>query len=734
MRMTSTNFKKVRLFKLVRELNVSLETLKEHLEQNGYADALTGSGINAAIQDEAAYNELVSAFADNIETAGRVHKKRARQTVSETTPVPPAEPAPEAAVATGDETEPLPKTILKIGVGHLFATGNRPDRDEIFHIAGMWYSGDGPPESRDWILKLNPNRKLKDSLTNRLWKQSRIPRVLRERDGSWKEAEPDIASFFADLDVLFVYDREKQKEWFERIVFKGKPRDERPVIVDLFEMTRFFLPDRNLPGDEALIQEFIPETEWRTNNPRLPLLVRSLGGVAQDIVSVIRSESQTRPGYHLVYTLLGRALDAEKAVAQQDAFPDFEALFRVASIAHRIHWRTANLFDEPYGRYGNTAPQMIRDTDFPKEPDVEDDARKRENWLIRQWTRLLSEEAAQSLEPVSPPKKIDLKNPPRVARPVVDPRRVGDSFNWLIEKANFKFRQEQKDFADFCVEAINRGGSYAIEAGTGTGKTLGYLIPACEYIRQGQAMAAEDTEQVEVGKIIIATATKNLQDQLLGKEGWSLAQRIPPYQDFTAAALKGQNNFLCITAVADLFGEMYRPQEKQKILENISPNDQARKRLAWLFLFLVLIRNRGETEGIPWNFFRERFPDLQDFHEEAKADVACAPGLCRMGTSCIYPRHLQKAQGADIVVTNHYKLPWLDSQIQALGHTCLIDEANQFPDNLRKAASVRLSRYEIHRLFLQRIKGSEKTPRVCRNSGRSFYQKVAKGTAVRKTK
>lgn len=106
--MTTTKFKKVRLFKLVRELNVSLETLKEHLEQNGYADALTGSGINAAIQDEAAYNELLSAFADDMETAARVHKKRARQTASEEEPAGSepevADPAekPQEVAAAGD--------------------------------------------------------------------------------------------------------------------------------------------------------------------------------------------------------------------------------------------------------------------------------------------------------------------------------------------------------------------------------------------------------------------------------------------------------------------------------------------------------------------------------------------------------------------------------------------------------------------------------------------------------
>ena len=569
----------------------------------------------------------------------------------------------------------------------------------------MRYSADSAPEEKDWIV--NPG----SPLTRRLYDQSRISEKILADKPSWEEAKPEIVSFFANLDVLFVYDRENQKQWFAKHILGAKST--RPVLVDLFEMAQFFLPDQDIPGDEALIQRFVPETEWRTNDPRLPLLVRSLtgalpaGGVLKNILDQIRAESQAHSGKHLVYTLLHRAVGTEKATA----FQDFYGLFRVAGMAHQIRWNKDSLFAESYG---DTTPREIQDADFPKDAEVEGDARKQKNWLTRQWTTLLSEEATQGLESVPTGKRIDPKNPPRTARPVVNTKRVDDFFDWLIKKEHFQPRQEQRDFARFCVGAINKGGTYAIEAGTGTGKTLGYLIPACEGIRQRQGMAekesetAKDAEHAEVGKVIIATATKNLQDHLLDKEWPRLAQTGSLYQDVKAATLKGKGNFLCITALVDLFAEHYRPKDEPTLIENISQDERIRKRLAWLFLFLTVIRNRGETENISWTSFRSRFPDLKDFLDETRADVACTRDLCRMGADCIYPRHLQKAQEADVVVTNHYKLPLMDSQIQALGHTCLIDEADQFPDNLRSAATVRLSRYDIHRLFLQRIQGSEK--------------------------
>ncbi len=577
----------------------------------------------------------------------------------------------------------------------------------------MRYSEESTPEEQDWIT--HPGHRL----TRRLYEQSRIGKIILEGKPSWTEAKPDIVPFFSDLDVLFLYDRENQKEWFERVVLNDAPTP--PVCIDLLEMHRFFCPDRNLPDrknlpernlsdDEALIQQFVSQTEINRSAPRLPFLVRSLGGVLQDIVSRIRSESEAQQGKHLVYTLLGRALNAGEAAAPPPAFRDFEALFQVAGTAHRIQWNKNSLFANPYG---DETLQIIQDTDFPKDPDIEDDTRKQRNWLIQEWSKLLAEEAKQGYEAVPRRKPIDPKNPPRVARPVVHAERVDEAFNWLIAEENFQPRKEQQDYARFCTEAINQGGSYAIEAGTGTGKTLGYLIPACECIRQSQAMAAEDMEDgedMEAGKVIIATATKNLQDHLLDKEWRRITQTGSLYQDLKAAPLKGQNNFLCITAVADIFWEAYkpRPEKSQQPLDNTFLNDLSQQRLAWLFLFLILIRNGGKIENISWNLFRSRFPDLDDFLSETKADIACTPGLCSMDAFCIYRRHLHEAQAADVVVTNHYKLPFMDSQIQALGHTCLIDEADQFPDNLRNAAAERLSRYEIHRFFLQRIQGSPK--------------------------
>ena len=70
-------FKKVRLFKVSRELNVTVDTLVDHLKEVGHAEALVGDGINASITDEDAYLGLLEAFAADKATASRVREKRA---------------------------------------------------------------------------------------------------------------------------------------------------------------------------------------------------------------------------------------------------------------------------------------------------------------------------------------------------------------------------------------------------------------------------------------------------------------------------------------------------------------------------------------------------------------------------------------------------------------------------------------------------------------------------------
>ena len=105
-------FKKVRLFKVSKELNIAVDTLVEHLKASGFKDALSGKGVNASITDEEAYYELLEEFAADKATAARVKEKRARRMAEleserQALALAAAEPAQEETEAEVAAAEPV---------------------------------------------------------------------------------------------------------------------------------------------------------------------------------------------------------------------------------------------------------------------------------------------------------------------------------------------------------------------------------------------------------------------------------------------------------------------------------------------------------------------------------------------------------------------------------------------------------------------------------------------------
>src|SRR3954464_6998965 len=92
---------------------------------------------------------------------------------------------------------------------------------------------------------------------------------------------------------------------------------------------------------------------------------------------------------------------------------------------------------------------------------------------------------------------------------------------------DFEPRAGQVEVAAAVARAFERGGVLLAEAGTGTGKTLAYLVPA---ILSGE-------------RVLISTGTKNLQEQIYFKDIPALRQALS--QSFTATYMKGRANYLC---------------------------------------------------------------------------------------------------------------------------------------------------------------------------------------------
>ena len=119
--------------------------------------------------------------------------------------------------------------------------------------------------------------------------------------------------------------------------------------------------------------------------------------------------------------------------------------------------------------------------------------------------------------------------------------------------AGFERRLQQEQMADAVAEAINVNGQILVEAGTGTGKSLAYLVPA----------ALSATERGET--VVLSTNTLALQDQLLRKDVPDLIAALTKAdgeRQVGVVALKGRANYLCL--------RKWFPWERQASLE---PNE-----------------------------------------------------------------------------------------------------------------------------------------------------------------
>jgi ATP-dependent DNA helicase DinG len=183
-------------------------------------------------------------------------------------------------------------------------------------------------------------------------------------------------------------------------------------------------------------------------------------------------------------------------------------------------------------------------------------------------------------------------------------------------------RPGQRQMADLVASAIASRRHLVVQAGTGTGKTLAYLVPAIE----------------ADARIVVATATKALQDQLATKDLPFLAEHVGV--DFDWAILKGRSNYVCLQRLR----EMSAGQEGQLELEAMAVRTRAEiRRLAeW---------SGGSTTGdlaeLDWT------PSDSATRSVTVGSDEC-PGAdrCPLGEPCFAEQARRRAAAADVVVVN----------------------------------------------------------------------------------
>src|SRR6266571_3099616 len=246
----------------------------------------------------------------------------------------------------------------------------------------------------------------------------------------------------------------------------------------------------------------------------------------------------------------------------------------------------------------------------------------------------------------------------------------------LIAKAHpeYEHRPGQIQMAEACLRAFEQKHHLIVEAGTGTGKTLAYLVPAI-----AAATAAG-------GRVVISTGTKNLQEQLIEKDIPFLLDVLP--KKFRAAVMKGRNNYACLHRI--------KGAESMPALEGLDEIDHFDEVCRWVRQ--TETGDRAELNNLPENlpFWR---------HVDARSDT-CLGQKCPDFEPCFITRMRQRAIDTDIVVVNHH-LFFADLALRngAYGSVLpdytavILDEAHQIEDVASEYFGVQASNYQINDLL-----------------------------------
>jgi ATP-dependent DNA helicase DinG len=237
-------------------------------------------------------------------------------------------------------------------------------------------------------------------------------------------------------------------------------------------------------------------------------------------------------------------------------------------------------------------------------------------------------------------------------------------------------RSGQLDMATAVAQAFETGEHLAVQAGTGTGKSLAYLVPAI------------DRAVTDNAPVVVSTATIALQRQLVNRDlpalVDALAEALPRKPRF--ALLKGRQNYLCLNKIHNGSAadpgeepqELFRPQAASAL------GREVQRLTEWA----------SSTESGDRDDLKPGVADRSWGQVSVSARECLGMTRCPFGTDCFSERARAKAGGADVVVTNHALLAInavADSPVLPEHKLLVVDEAHDLVDRVTAVATGELT-------------------------------------------
>ena len=270
-------------------------------------------------------------------------------------------------------------------------------------------------------------------------------------------------------------------------------------------------------------------------------------------------------------------------------------------------------------------------------------------------TAITNNDADRLFVVVEPPK-------PHVVEPLEIDRLealIGPKGPLVQEHPAYEDRPGQRTMLRRVAEAYNGGGVTLVEAGTGTGKSLAYLIPSAEWaLRNGE-------------RTMISTNTINLQEQLDQKD-LPLVRRLLG-EEVDWELVKGRGNYISIRR-AQLAAE------SAPLLFSDDRGDELDQLIGWI----------GQTED--GSHADLTFVPTEDVWDEVKSDAdICLRARCPHFQACFYQRSRRRAASATLLITNHHLLftdlsvrmatqNYKDSAVLPAYRHLILDEAHNIED------------------------------------------------------
>ena len=257
---------------------------------------------------------------------------------------------------------------------------------------------------------------------------------------------------------------------------------------------------------------------------------------------------------------------------------------------------------------------------------------------------------------------------------------VLDLLDHVIEKTGGQKRFGQRRMAAHVAQAFDLERHLLVQAGTGTGKSLGYLAPALHHAG------------VSTKPIVVATATLALQAQIVKRDLPKLMEALSsePESEAQVAILKGRNNYLCLHKLDGGY-----PEEEPDTLFDMPQRSMSR-------IGEEVLRLRSWAEKTETGDRDELKPGVSDraWAQVSVSASECLGKRCPLVEECFSERARQKAYEADLVITNHALLAI--NAFEGLGvlpehDIAIIDEAHELADRVTGAVTDSLSASLIRR-------------------------------------